>query len=408
MKLIVIPAILISKLLASVSFGNSEKDVERQCIRQMRRIFEAAQAYRRSHEGAYPERLAQLVASNLIREELAICPRVLQGLPYSARPGGTWSSGREGLDPGSAYQYELSSLPIPASALPNGVVANWRQLKSELAVREGWEDVPVLRCERHSETEERLNVTFSGHSYRSSLLWEELFVNSVPYSYRTPYLVFRRTAPPFPRHPDSESRPAGSVNLDAAANAIPDDPWWWGNRVGPEEELAATLSPLVKVTQSGFLRRGDGVFDVRSLVQVQGAVVPRKQSKEGFTVRCFPVRREIILNGPFVEAEVICGTVWADTPGTIAGELVWHYRNGRREILNLVFGENIECFRLQPRSGGSAKPFWSGIEEESPRLLYKVRWSNPQPRDIVSKVEFIANIKSPSSPFIVAMNLKLD
>src|SRR4030095_5662623 len=288
---------------------------ETQCMRNMRRVFEAVQTYRRLHQGIYPERLMELGHLGLIGGELDICPCVIDSMPFSSRPGGTWSSGGEGLESGLAYQYELSSRPIDRQLLPSGVQATWRQLKLTLAERLGWEEIPVLRCERHPQSRGRLNVTFSGHGYSSGTHWEELFVDTVPFTYRAPYLAFTRNVPPFQKHSVTTDYHIRCVNLDSVANAIPADPWWWGNGNLLDGKPAATLKPLLDQSAGGLLTIGEDVYDVRSLVQVQGTTVPANEHGRGFNMRCFPEGREIPLDRAFREAKLLCGTVWEGPNG---------------------------------------------------------------------------------------------
>jgi hypothetical protein len=371
----------------------------------MRRVFEAVQAYRRLHQGEYPERLMDLGKLGFIRGEIDICPCVIDSLPFSSRPGGTWSSGGEGLETSLAYQYELSSQPILAAYLPNNVKATWRQFKLLLVSRQGWEDVPILRCERHSKTGGRLNMTFAGGSYASGTFWEELFVDRVPSTYRTPYLAFTRNVPPFPQHTNPPDYPEECVKLDGAANAIPGDPWWWGNRMNAKKQTAATLKPLLDESEGGLVRIGEQIFDVRSVVQVQGAIVPSDQYGRGFNIRAFPTRREIPLGRTFRESAILCGTVWEGRLGTVAGRLIWKYKNGQQAVYQMVMGDCIDCFQREPNPRASARPFWSGSESEAARVLYRATWINERPTEEVTSVEFVADPDSAASPFIVAISL---
>jgi hypothetical protein len=381
---------------------------EQQCFRKMRQIFEAAQSYRRLHNGAYPERLQQLIDAGLISRELVICPRILESLPYSGRPGGTWTSGEEGLEASLSYQYELVPKAIGSEVLPVGTAASWRQVKLLQATRRGWEDVPLLRCERHSESASRLNLTFAGRTYRSGVNWEELFVDAIPYTYRTPYLTLNGPAPPFPRQSGLNNRPRHCLPLDEVSNALPTDPWWWGSRTwvhNQQTQQTVTLEPLLLACRDSYLNLAGSVYDVHSLIQLQGASVPAEHYRRGFTVRAFPQSRDISVGRTFSKADVLCGTVWEEDRGRISGRLIWHYDGEQRDELQLVTGENIDCFQRDPNPQFPAKPAWSGRSPGGPCHLYKISWTNSRPARLVTKATFVADQESTAAPFIIAINL---
>src|SRR5204863_9213207 len=79
------------------------------CDREMRKTFEAIQAWRRMHNGAFPDRLADLKTSDLLPLDSAICPDVLrEGKGASATFSGV-SSSADAADPSGTYQYEMSA-----------------------------------------------------------------------------------------------------------------------------------------------------------------------------------------------------------------------------------------------------------------------------------------------------------
>jgi len=400
---------IISTFLFGFSAVSSADDPnpshERACYRKMRQILEAAQAYRRLHNGTYPERIQQLIDGGLISRELVICPRVLESLPYSGRPGGTWTSGEEGLEASLSYQYELVPKRIDPEILPLGTSASWRQVKLLQAARSGWEDVPILRCERHPESGSRLNLTFAGKAYRSGMSWEELFVDVIPYTYRTPHLTLIGKPPPFPRRSTIQGSPGYCLPLDKVSNALPSHPWWWGSRTGPDKRLATTLEPLLTASSNSYLSLAESVYDVHSLIQLQGASVSADRFGYGFTLRAFPQSREIPVNRTFSKVEVLCGTVWEEDPGKVSGRLTWHYQDGHVAELQLVTGQNIDCFQRDPNPEFSAKPAWSGRCPDGRCYLYKVSWINERSEKLVAKANFSADPKSKAAPFIVAINL---
>jgi hypothetical protein len=384
----------------------AKRDQRQQCIRKMRHLFEAIQAYRRVHNGEYPEKFSALVDTGIISGELALCPCVLESRQSSSRPGGTWSSIGEGFDSNLAYQYEMSAKPIPDILLAEGATATWREMKTALLRRPFWEDIPLIRCERHSDTDERLNVSFAGHGYGSPTNWEHLFVDKVPYTYRAPYLAFRRNVPPFAPAGDSGvPTPNSNVSLAVACNSFPADPWWWGSRVFLNGKPALTLQPLLDECSAGILRHGDDLFDVRYLVQTQGVTVPREKAGRGFISTCFPKRVMFPVNRIIREAVILSATVWEDQPGRAAGAILWHYADGTRAEFPLITGENIGCFRGSPTLSTGVSAFWSSAGPTAAVCLFGPKWTNPHPQKAIVKAELVADAQSPAAPFIIAISV---
>src|SRR4051812_12062100 len=80
------------------------------CDRQLRKTLEAVQAWRRLHQGHYPNRLADLKSAGLLGADDGICPDVLMERG-GADPSHTAVTSRgEGGDPIGAYEYELANV----------------------------------------------------------------------------------------------------------------------------------------------------------------------------------------------------------------------------------------------------------------------------------------------------------
>jgi hypothetical protein len=373
----------------------------RECFRKMRKVFEALQTYRRERDGRYPNTLAELIDATIVSPEDLICPSALRILPGSSRPGGTWTSIGASRDSELSYQYELSHSPVEPRLLEKGTNATWRQVKMEMALRPGWTDVPVLRCERHSGEGERLNVSFAGITYTSRLKWEERFVDSVPLTYRAPYLVLKRSVPPFVSEGDEGENVRGGVDLGSVCNALPDDPWWWGHIVGPHNESTATLEALVRKKVLHATHNGTLAFDVRYLVQVQGAMVGEKEFQRGFTKRCFPVEKVISISQKASEVHVLCGTVWHAPAGEVVGQITWTNSEGESSVISLVMGENIGCFRGKLGEEEGPDPFWEAEFNNSRMRVFLVSWTSPWPEQEIQSMTLAASPDSVASPFIV-------
>jgi hypothetical protein len=383
----------------------AEAECRGRCVHKMRKLFEAIQAYRRLHGGKYPDKTASLEQLGLLPEDALICPSLLESRPLTAAAAGVWRSSGEHYDLESAYQYELAEKPIESIALPLNTSATWRQVKMALIGRAGWEEVPILRCSRHSGSEERLNYSFSGRVYTSGINWEELFVDTVPLTYRSPYMALLRSVPPFVNPANREVEVPETICLAPACNSFPNDPWWWGNRVGPDGKPAATLQPLLDECPGGVLHADVCDFDVRYLVQVQGAQVAGDRSREGYVSRCFPGKVSLPIHRHIGEAIILSGTVWRGRPGEVVGKLVWHRMDGTQEETALVYGEETERFQGTGENG-EAKPVWKGGDPDHSLRLFATRWRNGRPESPLTHVELIADPASIAAPFVAAITIR--
>lgn len=375
------------------------------CARKMRKLVEALQAYRRLHNGSYPTRTASLTKLGLVSDEDLICPNLLESKPLSTTADGVWRSSGEQYDVGFAYQYELSDKSIDKEWLPLRTVATWREVKTRMISRQGWEEIPIIRCERHSRADEWLNCSLSGHIYGSKLNWEELFVRTVPMTYRSPFLVLARNAPPFATEETHPTDIPGAICLASVSNSLPMDPWWWGIPGGPDGEPAATLKPLLDACPDGVLRNRDGDFDVRYLVQVQGGTVPKNRWREGYISRSFPNSIEIPLERHVSVAVVLTATVWDGEQGDAVGKFVWHCADGTKEEHTLVYGQDTGRFQGATKAGNAA-PAWQFGDQKHSLQLFATRWRNDHSERQMTHVEFIADVNSKAAPFIAGIYIQ--
>ena len=127
------------------------------CDREMRKTFEAIQAWRRLHDGHFPGRLADLKTAGLLPVDSAICPEVLRERRGASAARSGVSSSADAADPPGAYEYELSGKVRKSQSdrmfLPDDAPPYSRQdVKIALLRRQFFEQVPVLRCSSHRES----------------------------------------------------------------------------------------------------------------------------------------------------------------------------------------------------------------------------------------------------------------
>jgi hypothetical protein len=136
------------------------------CIRQLQAIGRALAAYQRDR-GELPPHLSDLYPRYLADLTLLLCPADQQ---FGA-------TGLSGVDPDPlpiSYFYEMSLAGRPGGLLlgpaPAGRRVTWRQWKMAQRVQYG-DRVPVVSCWHHLRQGYRLNLTLTGHVYRSEIYW---------------------------------------------------------------------------------------------------------------------------------------------------------------------------------------------------------------------------------------------
>ncbi len=389
-RLVLIVWIALTGFLNSAPVDMLQEEAE--CACRMRKVSEAIQVYRRTHNGEWPESLSPLKTAGLLRAGEDCCPQLSKGRA-ARNPQGLWTNRSEGLDADSMYQYDLASI----NELPE-----WRKAKLMILQRLYFEQVPVLRCQRHGSRTLNMNATGSAftnpHGY-----WESLFVDDVPLPYRGPYLVLKRPVPPFSAGlPErSASLTATAVNLAAACNAFPDDPWWWGAGVF-DGKPTPTLSALLAEFPNGVARIQGITFDVRAIVQV-GTSFPNSAGGTAYRSHAFPLARKgLALREKARSVALLMGTVWDDKEGKPVGKLVWHFASGKVEYHTLVYGLHTARFNSP---SPKPSPSWTGEGENGPVHLWVCKWENPLPEEELKSVDILAEESSPASPFVVGITL---
>ncbi len=147
--------------------ASPEAESDRQaCIKQLEKIHQAIQAYRRDHKDL-PNWLSDLVPKYISEKEELICPvtkrtQRTHQFPHLRDPK---------LPQG--YLYEFS--PLPMGSVWQGGQIRMRDFKRRQMGLLGGE-VPIVRCHLHSPV---LNLAFSGRIYESGTNWEENYADYV-------------------------------------------------------------------------------------------------------------------------------------------------------------------------------------------------------------------------------------
>jgi hypothetical protein len=398
------------------------------CDRQMRKTFEAIQAWRRSHNGAFPERLADLD----LPQNSAVCPEVLREQHGASTTISGVSSSADAADPPGTYQYEMSakvqkwhldSLFLPANA-PH---YTRQDVKAVLLRRPFSEQVAILRCNSHGDAappqfagkdDGWRNLTAEGKIYWSKHHWEQNWLDDVPYCARDANVLFGLKGPPF--HTDKAPTLASALDLRNWSCSFGDRAWWWTYPMfeeGSNRQMAAHLQPFFQEDHGRVLKLNGEDWWIDGLVQLQGRIkLANENDFNAPGMLAFVWQKTGATVGrSFRQAVWLQGTVWTAKPGETAGWLVWYYGDGNTERVPIVYGRNTARFWAEPAQIEGEKDFlepaWRHHEtkEEVSKdrwlRLYRQEWINPRPETVVASLDFVSNPECRAAPFLIAINV---
>jgi hypothetical protein len=158
----------------------------------------------------------------------------------------------------------------------------------------------------------------------------------------------------------------------------------------------------------GLQSFGGVLFDVRGLVVLAGT---RSLAVSGLALP------EAVLNIPvgrkgkavhFLQAAAFIGSA----VGLKIGEYVLHYKNGETRTANLIYGENMLDWWVDPKEGHvtKAEEVWYGANTATrsrgmQTRLIKFSWDNPLPNLKITAIDFISAIAN-SAPMLVAITVE--
>ena len=402
------------------------------CDREMRKTFEAIQAWRRLHDGRFPGRLADLKTAGLLPLDCAICPEVLREQHGASAARSSVSSAADAADPPGTYEYELSGKVLKSESdrmfLPDGAPPYTRQdVKTALLRRPFFEQVPILRCNSHravapaeftGQDGSWRNLTVEGTVYWSGLYWEQMWLDDVPYCARDAYVLFGLKGPPF--HTDRAPTLPGALDIRRWNSAFGDHAWWWTYPMfekKPNNQWAAHLRPFFQEKHGRVLKLDGEEWWLDGLVQLQGRISRAQQDEYSAPGRrtCVWQKTGAEVGRAFKQADWLQGTVWTAAAGETVGWLVWHYADGTTERAPIIYGQNTARFWAEPRQVEAEKdfvePVWrhheskQAVGKERWLRIYRQEWVNPRPEAVVASLDFVSNPDCRAAPFLIAVNV---
>ncbi len=155
-------------------------------------------------------------------------------------------------------------------------------------------------------------------------------------------------------------------------------------------------------------------FDVRGMIQLLGQVI----KSDGIP---YPERvNGIKINRRFDRLHILHATQWSASEGETIGRYVLHYADGSIERFNIVYGETLADWWVDPNRLPELEngvPAWSGsnpfLETQAVRQsfgvrtvnLFKSTWKNPKPNVEVESIDFVSEVTN-AAPFLVAVTVE--
>jgi eukaryotic-like serine/threonine-protein kinase len=189
---------------------------------------------------------------------------------------------------------------------------------------------------------------------------------------------------------------------DCPANLIDLGPWFNASLTN------SSLNPRfgrhdLSGLPTGIQKLGVVSFDVRGIVQVSCAANELTYD--------YPVKVEGIRVAQRCRAlHFLQSAAWLDTWGTLVGQYVIHYAEGRTEKVPLIYGNNLLnwLFRSDAPAaiGDNTMAVWSGV---TPALkagaeirVFDFCWRNPPPARLITSIDF-ESAMSVTGPFLLAI-----
>jgi len=382
-------AVLVLSLTSGAQLRAAETapaDVE-QCQKNLSTLFKAIQLYRTETKDL-PDWLSDLVPKYVKDPNALICPVI-------KKTGAVNTMGLEDPKISTAYLYEFANAPIPVS-IHGGSQRTMKEWKRRQMGVVG-SKIPMVRCHHHGA--QVLNLTFDGAVYLGPGGWEHELREVNPDDLMPSRLfasdaVAAAKAKSQTEIPERDSRaPAKLIDLTKHYNAALTEGW---HRTGPNEPIANDLSTLPR----GIQKIAGTEFDIRGLIQLGS----RKLSHPRFPLSA----KNIDVNQKAARVHFLQGTGWSAPDGTPVATFVMHLANGKTHEFTVNYGDHIYDWvasQPNPKSRDSVVA-WSGTSPltggQATLNLFKIQWTNPEPDQSITKIDYIASNLDPA-PFLIAI-----
>jgi hypothetical protein len=367
----------------SRSEDTAEADREA-CGKNLATLFIAIQGYRADHKNL-PDWLSDLVPKNLRDANLLICPT-------ARRTGNVNTLATDDPKIATTYSYQFSNGPIP-KVVPGGegyTMKEWKRRQMGLVGSK----VPMVRCHNHGRV---LNISFDGNISESEGAWENALSSEIDTRELFPNRIFAREATLTARARAQSGIPARSTNtpsncvdLTKYFNAALNESW-----NPPGNPAAHHLEAL----PTGVQKFGNIPFDIRGRIQL---------SSKKLTQARYPLSvKNIKVDQKAARLHFVHSTGWSASSGTAVCTYVMHLANGESTEFTVQYGAHINDWTKdsEPQDSKNSIMAWSGpspVNSQMTLRVYKTQWTNPEPDQAITSIDFISANSDPA-PFLIAI-----
>jgi hypothetical protein len=363
------------------------------CIRNLKLIYQAIQAYRVDHKDL-PNWLSDLVPQYISDANVLICP-------VCKRTGQAETSVLSDPKIPSSYFFEFCPVPLDKSAPADEHGRTHRDWKRRQMGLVG-SVVPLVRCRHHDTV---LNLAFDGTVYESPVMWEELLTNRVNMADLTPAKLF--TGDPKPSPPARGSRQSPTLSFPHRApatksalldltpyyNAMLTESWHGGSK----NDLASL--PTGEQTLAGT------AFDVRGIIQLAGKAEASKR---------FPAQiRGIKVHQKCERLEFLHGVGFGAVTdeGRRVGTYIVHFATNQMQLeIPIYYGRDVRNWHTLAEEKPAPKELtvaWTGANGMTQAAnntirLFKTTWVNVAPGVEIESIDYVSAMGQPA-PFLIAI-----
>jgi hypothetical protein len=359
------------------------------CIRNLKIIHQAIQAYRIDHKDL-PDWLSDLVPRYITDANVLICP-------VCKRTGQIESGALADPKIPCSYLYEFCPLPLgkrDAPADPKQTRREWKRRQMGLV----GSIVPIVRCRHHGVV---LNLAFDGRIYESPPMWEDTLTNEIDVSELKAAQIFANPSNPRaandasaaaypPRDPQAKPN---LINLSAYYNAALTESWH-GN---PNNDLSSL--------PNGLQNFGGVEYDVRGIVQLgsQSASVKRFPARiDGIKIQRKCARLHFLHSAGFGSLE---------DDGKQVGSYILHFATNQMQLaIPIIYGRDVRNWHKLAGEKPAADLIvaWTGTNEVSAAShnyirLFTTTWVNVAPGVEIESIDFVSNMGM-VAPFLIAIS----
>jgi hypothetical protein len=381
---------LLEGLALRASAQNASADEKESCIKNLKLIYEAIQAYQTEHKDM-PNWLSDLVPKYLSDANVLVCP-------VCRRTGQVESPPLADPNIPSSYLFEFCPVPLgkEAPAAPNRTRRDWKRRQMGMV----GSIVPVVRCRHHEPV---LNLGFDGRIYESTPAWESMLTNRINpeelsigrlFANEHPTEKLPQQGPITKVYPPRDSKARKQLlDLGSFYNAMLTESWH-GNTGNDLGALPVGLQTI-----------GGIEFDVRGIVQLAGksaasARFPRE-------VKGIKVRQKC------QRLHFLHATGYGKVPdeATRIGSYVLHFATNQMTLeVQIVYGDDVRDWHAlggEPKPGKNLKVIWEGENAISKAENHKLRlflttWENLAPGIEIDWIDYVSAMANPA-PFLIAI-----